>query len=229
MKIFERSFGGNQFRPRPEIYCEVSGSLLITATPWGPRNSAKKVIQVIKDFHLSLQEDGEATSPFSMLTSLSPLANNLRNAVLLANDAIFNDVNKNEYISGVEVFVMAHNSTEIAWAQIGFPFVLLDRPQRSLLPLGSQLDLSLEFSSFQNILSPLPQKLLGIDLKLDFEMHSIRPSTHDQFLLLSRSGIPGQIYDLPPGDRTLEQISQMLSNDSPELPFWLGIVNLKNA
>src|SRR5688572_90445 len=130
MKITERSYGGKIFRPRPEIHLSPGGDLLIVATPWGPRSSAKKAIQVIQDHLQSARSDQEATSPFSHLTCLSPLANSLRAGIKLANDVIYSEDNKNEYISGVELFVFSRRGAEAVWAQVGFPAAYLDRLQR---------------------------------------------------------------------------------------------------
>ncbi|OFZ10855.1 MAG: hypothetical protein A2Z20_03865 [Bdellovibrionales bacterium RBG_16_40_8] len=226
MSFIEKSYSGKVFRPRPEILIENNLDLVIIATPWGPRSSAKKAIQVIRDYFLSSQQDEEATSPFSRLTCLSPLANDLRIAVKLANDTLYNEDNKNEYISGVELFVTARRLQEVAWIQIGYPFVLLNRPQRPLTPFGSQLDMSIEFSLSAKTLSPLPCKMLGLENNSDFSIESFRPNLNDQFVLVSRSGVPSEIFGLPAAERNLDKISHLLSKNDPSLPFWLGILNL---
>jgi hypothetical protein len=229
MSIDERSYSGQLFRPRPEVHLEGDGQLMIVATPWGPRNSAKKVIRVIQDYFLSARQDKEATSPFAKLSCLSPLANDLRIAVRLANDAIYNEENKNEYISGVELLVVAKTQDEVAWVQVGYPYLFLDRPQKPLVSLGSQQDLSVEFSLGPNTLAPLPLKLLGLEPFSDFSVESIRPSPHDRFIFISRSGVPPEILSLSPGDRNLENISKLLSQDDAEIPFWVGIHTIKAA
>ena len=226
MTIHERSYSGQLYRPRPEIHIEGQGELVVVATPWGPRSSAKKAIQVIQDYLLSSQQDEEATSPFSRMTCLSPLANDLRIAIKLANDIIYNEDNKNEFISGIELFVMAKNDQEVVWAQIGYPYLFLDRPHRPLISIGSQLDLSTEFSRGHETLAPLPSKLLGLETSSDFAIETFRPAAQDRFILLARSGSPAALYNLPESKRSLDQISTLLSNENPELPFWLGIFDV---
>src|SRR5580700_8765484 len=102
MNLKERSYSGTMFRPAPEIYIEEDGSIGIIATPWGSRQAAKKIIDVLKDYILSARQDMEATSPFQLLTCLTPLANNLRVGVMLANDLLYREDNKAEYTTGVE-------------------------------------------------------------------------------------------------------------------------------
>lgn len=229
MKLNERSFSGRSFRPRPEIHADPDGHLLIVATPWGPRSAAKKVIQVIVDYLNSVQHDSEATSPFAMLTCLSPKANYLRIAVKLANDHLYNEENKNEYISGVELFAMMRSPQEIVWVQIGYPYLILDRSQRPLIALGTQQDLVTEHSKYNTSLSPLPCKLLGLDPSSDFAIESMHPITGDRLILVSRSGLPIDIHTLPSEKRDLEEISRLLSKDDPELPYWVGVVDFTAA
>lgn len=226
MKIVERSYSGQLFRPKPEIYSDSGGDLLIVATPWGPRSSAKKVIQVIKDHFLASREDQEATSPFSKLTCLSKTANDLRTAVKMANDVIYNEDNKNEYISGVELFALARNASELAWVQVGYPYAYLDRPQKPLTPLGSHQDLALEYSLGPKMRPPLPSKFLGVDITSDFSTDSMRPHQHDRMILVSRSITTPEMAGLSSADRTLDNISKSFANDDADMPFWLGIVDL---
>jgi hypothetical protein len=224
MALQERSYSGQLFRPRPEIHTD-NDRLLILATPWGPRSSAKKAIQVITDHFHATQQDHEATSPFHKLSCLSPLANNLRVAVKMANDLIYNEDNKNEYVSGLELLVIARNQYEMACVQIGMPMVLLDRPYRALTPLCVQSDLATEFSFGSRLLAPLPHQLLGSESSSDFSVFSFRPAEQDRLVLISRSSLPASVYALHAGSRNLDNISQLLANDDSDLPFWAGVLS----
>jgi hypothetical protein len=225
MPFEEKSYSSHLFRPRPEVHLEKDESLLIIATPWGPRSAARKAIQIIQDYYLSSRQDREATSPFAKLTCLSPMANDIRIAVKLANDAIFHEDNKREFVSAVEIFALARNKSEAVWIQIGHPFVLLDRPQRPLTPLGSMQDLSVEFSVSAHTLPPLPNKMIGLDNSSDFSVESFRPQYQDRILLFSRSGLAPQIMQLPPAERNLARISEVLAQEDVDLPFWTGLLS----
>jgi len=200
--------------------------LLIIATPWGPRSATKKAIQTIKDYFHSSQQDREATSPFHKLSCISPLANDLRIAVKLANDVIYNEDNKNEYISGIELLVLARSQNEICWVQCGQPSILLDRPRHPLTPLGPFQDLATEFSLGPQLLSPLPNQLIGVDSVSDFCVQSFRPAQHDRLILISRSILTTDLMSLSPGDRRLDRIAKALAQDDPDLPFWIGHLNV---
>jgi hypothetical protein len=227
MSMQQRSYSGELFRPRPEIHVEPDGQLVIVATPWGPRSSATRAIEIIRDYFHSIQNDDETTSPFSRLTCLSPLANNLRIAVKLANDAICHEENKAELTSGIELFVMVRNHSEISWVQVGYPYLLLDRAHRPLSPLGSQQDLAVEYSKHKLTYPPLPSRILGVDMSSDFSVESFRPIANDRLILVARSSVPASIYGAPMAERSLESLSTILSNDDPGLPFWLGILDLR--
>lgn len=223
MKIVDRSYSGRMFRPRPEIHLEENGQLLIVATPWGNRSGARKVIDSIRDFYLSARDDQEVTSPFQVLTCLSPAANNLRVALMLANDTLYREDNKSEYQSGVELFVASRVDQEFVWAQIGYPQVFLKRKHQPLIPLGGGLDMSLNLSS-RDVMAPLPQSLLGLASTSNFSVQFFRPQAGDQMLLLSRSRITPPMFQHPKLE--LEKISSDLVEDNPEMAFWTGLVDL---
>lgn len=226
MKIVERSYSGKIFRPRPEVLLDESSQLFFVCTSWGQRSTAKKSIQVIKDYFMSLQQDKEVTSPFSRLSCLSPLANNLRIAIKLANDTIYNNENKNEYTTGIELFVLARAKFEVAWAQIGLPCPILIRSQIGLMPIGNTFDLSLEHSVGRNLMSPLPNQLLGLDLFTDFSIQTFRPQTNDRLIVTSRSCIPPKVWQAQPQEQNLEYFSKIMSQAQSDLPFWIGLLDL---
>lgn len=226
MELVSRSYSGNLFRPKPEVYCERDGVLCIVATPWGPRNSARKVVQTIQDFFLSAKSDQEVTSPFQRLTCISPLANNLRVAVMLANDVIYREDNRNELTSGVELFVCARSGSEVVWTHIGQPHVLLDRKNLPIITLSTSPDAAFDFSVGQNWLPPLPSALLGTDATSNFQIRSFRPQKEDRLLLASRSLLPQQLQLMPRDKRNLEALTLELSSSDAQMPFWLGQVTL---
>lgn len=222
MNFQQRSFSGEIFRPRPEVVWVEDGSLLIIATPWGPRGSTRKTIELIQDFFMSARSDEEATSPFARLTCLSPLANQLRLTIKMANDLLYHEENKNEYLSACELTALARAGNEIVFTQIGFPFLMLDRPNCGLTPLGRQSDLSTELSDENELYPPLPSQVLGLDPTSDFAVQSLKARSGDRIVFLSRSSLPAEIYALPFGNRSLDEIAKTLARVNERQPFWLG-------
>ncbi len=227
MKLQERSYGGKVFRPRPEILCEPDGNLCLVVTPWGPRATAKKVIQAIGDFFHSARSDEEATSPFQMLAGFSPMANNLRAAIMLANDTVYREDNRNEYSAGVELFAAARRDQELVWTTVGGPHFLLDRPALDLQILSAAPDLSLLHSEEKHMLAPLPRALLGTGATTNLAIHSLRLHEADRIVLLQRSLIPPRLQVLPNFERELDPMSRLLARQSADLPFWLGILSFQ--
>lgn len=222
----ERSYSGKIFRPKPEVYVEEDGSFGVIATPWGNRSSARKVIDTLKDYVLSARQDLESTSPFQILTCLSPLANSLRVGVMLANDLLYREENKSEYTSGVEVLVFAKLENELAYAQVGHPQFFLARQQCPWIPLSVQIDLSSELSEPPTFLSPLPQNLLGLHTTTNMNVSSFKTQKNDRLLFLSHSISANPLFHSSFETTSLESVSQQLASQHPDLPFWLGVFDL---
>ncbi len=222
-KFSYRPYSGKQFRPTPEIHTDEK--TLIVATPWGNRGSAKKTIDRILEYLVLCNEDREATTPFQRLSCLSAGANNLRIAALLANESVFREDNNTEYRNGTELFAMSLSEGELVWIQIGQPQILLVRKSRQVVTLGGAMDLSFDMSDGQELLPSLPNQLLGLDSSLNLTINSFRPQDADQIVLLSHSQLPREIYQLNSSEFELDGISQKLSKMSPQLAFWLGLVD----
>lgn len=225
MIFLQRSYGGKIFRPKPMVEFSPENGYLLICTPWGAPSGAHRVLTSVRDYFLSVRSDHESTSPFDRLSCLSSLANDLRISVKLANDIIYNEDNRTEYQAGFELFCLVTENGEAAWTHIGLPSVLLDRPNSSLIPLSNTSDLSTEFSPARQSLAPLPAKLLGVENSSDFETHSLRFQKGESLVLLSRSFLPGSLFALDYGSRSIEHISRVCSEDDPHLPFWTGVLN----
>lgn len=227
MNLQERSYSGKLFRPSPEIHIEEDGSVGIIATPWGNRQGARRVIETLNDFIQSSRNDMEATSPFQKLSCLSPLANTLRVATMLANDALYREENRNEYTSGVELLLFSMKDGELSWVQIGQPNLYLFRKNAGILSLGANLDMTAELTPPSAILPPLPSSLLGLYSTSNFSVQSFRPLPGDHLLLLSRTYTPSSLHNLHNENISLGHVSTLLSQSAPELPFWLGHLDLQ--
>lgn len=229
MEIEQRSYSGKVFRPAPEVHLEADGSLGIIATPWGNRATARRAIEILCDFVLSAKDDMEATSPFQKLTCLSSLANHVRVGMMLANDTIYREENKSEYQGALEICMFARNEFEVAIAQVGQPHVLLSRAEVPILPLGIEPDLVQEWSQPPQLLHPLPSNVIGLHTTSNFMVRSFRPQADDKLVFVSRSFLPSVIFKTPKNFRTLEGFSAILARENPDVPFWLGVHELKAA
>ena len=222
----DRNFGGRIFRPRPEIYISEAKDLVVIATPWGPREAAKRTIDRMLDYIALARDDRETTSPFERLSCLSPMGNNLRIATFLANELIYRDDNRDEFHSGVEVLALASAGNEVVWMQVGGPQIYISRQGRPLVALGSQPDLSFDMSGDQ-ILPPLPSQMLGLDSTVNVTLNSFRARQGDQLVLLSHSRPTSEIYRAQGPHINLNEFTRLLSSQDSTCPFWLGHVSLK--
>lgn len=220
MLFQQRSFPGDQYTlPTPDVFFDHQEKLLIIATPWGAPAGAKKLVQTIADYFLATKSDKEATSPFKRLDYLSTTANNLRIATLVANEILYREENRSEYVCGVELFAAAMHERELNWVQVGHPNVLLSREGQNLLPLNVSLSLANEVESSKQNLPPLPSNMIGISPEPNLFVQSICPKKSDALILLSRSWVPKSIFQ--PDIKSFEDLSHALSIDGNE-PYWLG-------
>ncbi|MDX9731143.1 MAG: hypothetical protein RBT63_05175, partial [Bdellovibrionales bacterium] len=207
--LFEsQPFAGNNPRPTPEVFIDPAINTLIIAIPWGSRESARRVIDRMSEYLTFASQDHEATSPLPKLSCLSSSANNLRTAAMLANDMIYREDNQEEYKSGVELFAATLSQNELSWVQIGGPHILLARGSSSLLPLGSNVDLSLDLTSDQATepLPALPAQLLGLDPHVNLMINSFRARSGDRLVLLSHSRTPDNLFSLKSNDIELRSL-----------------------
>ena len=162
------------------------------------------------------------TSPFARLPSLSAAENNLRAALLIANEFTFQKCNKESYASGAEALILHFHGPEVAWVQVGQPHLLLVRDGK-LYPLQVALDLACDFKNS----SPLPSKLVGLERTWDLEVRSLVLQDNDSLVLLARSFIPSSFFSHSyKGDptKTTETLFDLAVKDNNKLPFWLTIL-----
>lgn len=226
MSLLERSYGGKLFRPTPEVHLEEDGSFGIIATPWGNRASATKVINILKDYVLGARQDMEATSPFQKLSSISPLANNLRVGLMLANDSLYREDNKNEYTAGVEVLVFANSESELSFGQVGSPSLFIARQGQPWIPVSVQTDLATEMGVAGAPLPPLPQNLIGLHTTTNMTISLFKTQPGDRLVLLSHSLLAHAAFMTPFEKTSLDRISGTLAAAYPDLPFWCGVYPL---
>lgn len=225
----ERPFSGSTYRPRPEIYLDPDGKTLIVATPWGPREAARKVIDRMNDYLALAREDNEATSPFEKVSCLSVSANRLRIATLLANETLYREENKTEYRAGVELFAGILEEDEFVWLQLGNPQILLGRQGKKPLPLGSQIDLSFDFSEGQDLLPGLPSQMLGLDASINLTLNSFRARPGDRLALVSHSHLPDSVFGLETAKMSVDQLARLIATSSPDHAFWVGVLQIGQA
>lgn len=222
----QRSYSGKGFRPRPEIHFDRDAHLLLVATPWGPRGTARKVIDRMLEFFLLAKGDAEVTSPFEKLTCLSSAANHLRTAALLANEMLYREDNQQEYRVGAELFGASFIDSEFIWLQLGQPQVMLCRANGRLLPVGGCVDLAFDMSDSANLLPALPGQLLGLDPTVNLTINSFRAQPNDRILLISHSAPPSTLYSLDRSALTLDSVSALLAETHPDIAFWIGVLDL---
>lgn len=218
MQLRERSYSGQVFRPKPLIDADSKPGTVIIATSWGAPEHATKVVQKVNDF-LSLAAEPDATAMGSYIEGLGTQANRLRSAALLANETLFSNENRAEYLAGVELTAFVIHNNSLSWVQVGTPHLLLST-RKGLQPLSYSPDWAWQLGSD----SPLLCHGLGLEPHCQVQCGSVKVESMDKVILVSRSSIPGIFYSQEKLE--LSDLSQVLVEDSPDTPFWLGILDL---
>ena len=226
MRLEERSYSSKTYRPRPAIYTEPDGSFLIVTTSWGSSEHAQRINDDIAKYVQAAKADVEVTSPFEFLTSLSSEANYLRIAALICNEQLYRGDNKNEYVAGLETLILLRQGSQMAYAQVGAPHLMIKKEGRPLSPISVSYESSLEMSGPDNIiLPPLPQTLMGIDVNLNIRSGDFKVDDGDQLVLYAGSFWPESLWNASQSGN-LQQLTQKMVQKNPEAPFWLGVIDL---
>lgn len=227
MKIQDRSYSGKTFRPKPFIHVEEDGSLIVVATAWGQPEHGQRAMEEVVKYVGAAKSDVEVTSPFEFLTCLSDEVNYVRTALLIANDILYRGENRNEYASGVELMVLFKRGPQLAWAQVGCPSLFIRRPGQGLQPLSIGQDLSAEMSRPEEALPPLPAQLLGLDPTCYVQCGHTYVTAEDRVVLLGSTMVAPSIWLPAYEELQVGSIAEKLIQESPDMPFWLGVVNVQ--
>lgn len=225
MKMAERSYSTKILRPKPFVHREEDGSLIVVATSWGQPEHAQRALDEVVKYVIAAKSDVEVTSPFEFLTCLTDEVNYVRIGMLIANEVLYRGENKLEYVSGVELVVLFRRGAQLAWAQVGCPSVFIQRQNKSLQPLAMGLDLSTEISEGDG-LPPLPAQLLGLDPTCYVQCGHTHVTDEDQLVLLAGASVAPSLWSQSLATTDINSITKKMIQEDPEVPFWLGVIQL---
>ena len=213
----QRSYSGQSFRPKPLIQ-QADRDTMVVLTPWGSPEYAVQAMGSIKDF-LDMSKEAEATVVGVGNESLSPFANRMRSAAVMANENLYLNANRIEYVAAVEFVALSKENDRISWVHIGSPHLFLYNSQ-GLQPLCYSLDWAWQIHQQ----SPLLCQGLGMDRSVNLNCGSYKITEPSQIIMIGRSYVPATFYQIQKPN--LQNLSQLLVDENAEIPFWLGILNL---
>lgn len=215
LKLDQRSYSGKCFRPKPLVEVEPQSNTTLVVTSWNSADPGARVMQLMKDF-LVLTGDPEATSAGSYIEGLGPMANRLRSAALLANENLYVNDNRSEYVAGVEMAAVSVQNNIMSWVQIGAPHLLVVN-EKGFQPLCYTPDWAWQIQQD----TPLLCQGLGLEKTVNLHCGSYRLQGGEKLVLISRSQIPSALYGVKKVE--LDRLAQTLASDEPETPFWIGV------
>ena len=223
MQFYQKSFTGQSFRPLPELKIKKDLNMFCLLTAWGPRHQNTKVLDFLCQNYESFFSDEEKTRAYSKLESLSKEENTVRNLLLACNEWIFKELNEERAGHfAYEIFFGSFEDEKLTFAQIGQPFIYLDRPDLSLQSLGTALDFSALFAQTGQRLPPLPSALIGLYPDTHFPVFSLPLQSEDRLVFVSRDFVPIETLQVPRGERSLENFLKLLTEENEQSPCWLG-------
>ena len=233
IKWQERSFAGKIFCPGSNCFLSSDKKIFAVITSWGANNlSPKETFEELESQYNDFADYEEKTIFMPKMMSLSSIENNIRSSVIQVNQNIYNRINKEEYTQGFELFFAIIKDEVCTFIQIGRPMVLLNREKYPLTMIGQSGGWFLPQSTAQNNLThyaPLPSQLLGMYEDISCHPTRCKLSTGDQLIFLNRLLIPTTWFNTKQKERTLDHLSQMTAEDSPETPFWLSFTCISDA
>ena len=213
-------FAEKQYRGKNSKYPTVTSSvsdedkLAIFVTTWGDTSVSTSIINNIKDYYLSARTDKEVTSPFPLSKDLSLAANHLRIALMLANDKLYNEYNKDEYTAIAEVMIVSIQDRELNIAYAGGPSFLCQYAGQEIIALHNSNHLSHQFVQSRNY--PLPKDYIGAEMKKNVKTESFRHTNKNTYYFILADALP------PIGkDDNIKTLETKLKLNS-EKPFWLA-------
>lgn len=218
MQLEERSYAGRFFRPKPQILKSENPDTVMIVTSWGEKDESDRVVQIFKD-QLRLDTPSDQAEPYGLIESLSSKANQLRVAALMANDVLFNEANKSEFVCALEFLGLVYDGGILSWVQIGAPQVVL-KIRDQIQPLVSQVDMSWQYQQE----SPLLSQALGLQSTCQLNCGSLHVPDEAELFLISRHALSPQIFTQPA--LTLSIMTDILVKDSNQAPFWSGHLQL---
>lgn len=224
MKLQERSYSTKILRPKPLIHTEDDGSLIVIATSWGQPEHAQRAVDEVVKYVSAAKADVEVTSPFEFLTCLTDEVNYVRTSLLIANDILYRGENRTQYFSGVEMLALFKRGPQVAFAHVGCPSLFLQRNGQHMQPLSVGLDLSSEMQDNMNPLPPLPAQLLGLDPTCNIQCGHTYVREGDQLVLLAGNSVATSLWGRESYQQDLGAITNSMIQESPESPFWLGLI-----
>lgn len=225
MKIQERSYSSKIMRPKPHLHIEGDGSLIVIATSWGQADHARIAAEEVSKYVNAAKADMEVTSHFEFMTCLSDETNYVRTGVLVANEALYRGQNRRSFASGVEILALLHKGSQLAWAHVGAPSLLIQRKNQSLQGLSMAQDLSQEFPTREEALPCLPAQFLGLDPTCDVHCGHTSLQEGDQLVLLASSLVAPSLWTSGGQSLDLTTITNRMIQEAPTSPFWLGLIS----
>ena len=225
INLSEQSYGGKKFRPAPQCYVEKDSNLLICITPWGKSDIADEIVDSIKNFLTMANEDSEITVPYARKQNLNQKGNVLRMAIIMASERIYKEYNKEEYTAGFEIFAAIQEGPQWTYVSCGQPSFIMNRQNIGNIPINHSLDLNLLVPKSPTT-DPLPNQMLGLGQHPPIQYGNIQLKKTDKLLLASRIYLPESFYSLKREQFNLKSITQTLAQDSVDIPFWLGFIDI---
>ncbi len=218
MKVDERRFKNQHWSPTVKTSLIESASLFMAGRCWGSPDALDLAFDTIGQFMQSIRKDDEATRPFRFLSSLAPGANHLRQALMLANDRIFEQFNQDRYKALVELSAVQLQHPIANVATVGQPCIY-HRSHSGLRPINEDFNMMVGPDAES---SPIPGNFLGAYETSHFRCCSQRYNQGDQFILSTFTEYSAEALRQLTEASSVQQLESTAGTNSRKWFSWAG-------
>lgn len=119
MIVQTRQFKNSNPIPTPIIRLNDDFKLLLAATPWGSPQASETAFGEVEQYLSAALQDSEVTTPFEKFEFYQARVNELRISMMLANEKIYRTLNREEYISALEITILHFHHQTLNWCSVG--------------------------------------------------------------------------------------------------------------
>lgn len=205
--------------PKPSVKINEKENLFLLGIPWGNSDYNEQGFQKLEDYFVAAKEDNEATSPFPKIPQYPVSLNNLQVATQIFGQSLLREVNKDEYVSGVEFLGLYKEGEELGWVSCGGPSIIISKANGDLKLIHTEGNWA-ETKSAPS--SNLARNFLGIYPQVHLSMGFTQIDPLDKVLLIYTSQLsPLGLKDLNKQLNLKSFVEKNFDSNSKQA-FWVG-------
>ena len=221
MNFTDIGFRGQSVCIPPSHRLNTDTQTFMLGSSYGNPQLVEEIFDYCEKEFIFSDQDLDSTSKFQKMTCLDSIGNHIYITMLSLNEFIYSNYNKESYNEGLEFVLLHKRNSYVYWAQVGWPFVLIQSPQKIAHIDGSFGIRSYPYS--KDVVSNLPHTLLGLESSLNFKVEKSILTKSENLIFVKSSLLPQEIYTHPQASN--EEFIKALYTNNSSSGAWLGRLN----